>query len=136
MFNLDLEINYEIDAETAKDAFHLFLSGEITPKARPRLLKNHAYLPEKYRNWKKDTIATLREQWTRPSLKKTEVVVITGARGQRGDLDNIIGAILDAMVQARVIKDDSVKNVPSFFVEYAPNPNDLTVIRLFNMVEE
>ncbi|WP_373538776.1 RusA family crossover junction endodeoxyribonuclease [Chamaesiphon sp.] len=76
------------------------LTGNITPKARPRLGRGGAYLPNKYRDWKEDAIAQLLTQSRPPEpIAKTEVSIAIGGK-QRGDLDNIAGAILDALVQS------------------------------------
>ncbi len=96
------------------------LTGKITPKARPRLGKGRAYLPDNYRNWKDQAIAELLTQ-SRPldPIIKAEVSIAIGGR-QRGDLDNIAGAILDALVQAGIILDDRISVVSKLTVEHFP----------------
>ena len=84
------------------------LTGKITPKARPRLGQGRAYLPQNYRDWKDDAIVQLITQ-SLPAqpMTRAEVAILIGGK-QTGDLDNIAGAILDALVQAGVLLDDRI----------------------------
>ena len=87
------------------------LTGKITPKARPRLGRGGAHLPANYRDWKESAILELLTQSRPPDpLLKAEVSISIGG-GQRGDLDNIAGAILDALVQAGILLDDRISVV-------------------------
>ena len=55
------------------------LAGKITPKARPRLGKGRAYLPQKYRDWKDEAISQLLTQSRPPDpLVKAEVSIYIG----------------------------------------------------------
>ncbi len=97
------------------------LTGKITPKARPRLSKGHAYLPFKYCNWKESAIRELRTQ--SPPLEpieRCEISIIIGGK-QRGDLDNISGAILDSLTQSGIIKDDRLSVVWRLSIEHQPS---------------
>jgi hypothetical protein len=69
----------------------------LQPKARPRF-SGHAYQDSRYREWMKTARAVLGEWWTVPPLGKGEIVVVSLTfRGPgTSDLDNLIGAILDA----------------------------------------
>jgi Holliday junction resolvase RusA-like endonuclease len=95
------------------------LTGQITPKARPRLGRGGAYLPSKYRNWKDNAIAELLTQ-SRPSnpISKAEISIAIGGK-QRGDLDNIAGAILDALVQSGILIDDRISVVSKLSIEHS-----------------
>jgi Holliday junction resolvase RusA-like endonuclease len=96
------------------------LTGNITPKARPRLGRGGVHLPTKYRDWKDDAIAELLSQSRPPEpLAKAEVSIAIGGK-QRGDLDNIAGAILDSLVQAGILLDDRI-SVVSKLTEHFPN---------------
>ena len=94
------------------------LTGNITPKARPRLGRGGAYLPSKYRDWKEDAIIELLSQ-SRPSqpLEKATISIAIGGK-QRGDLDNIAGSILDALVQAGILLDDRISVVSKLSIEH------------------
>ncbi len=96
------------------------LTGKITPKARPRLGRGGAHLPANYRDWKESAITELISQSlpTNP-LVKAEVSISIGGK-QRGDLDNIAGAILDALVQSGILLDDRLSVVSKLTVEHFP----------------
>jgi Holliday junction resolvase RusA-like endonuclease len=87
------------------------LTGKITPKARPRLGQGRAYLPQNYRDWKDDAIVQLITQ-SLPAqpITRAEIAIAIGGK-QTGDLDNIAGAILDALVQSGVLLDDRLSVV-------------------------
>jgi Holliday junction resolvase RusA-like endonuclease len=96
------------------------LTGKITPKARPRLGRGGVHLPANYRDWKEDAIAQLLSQ-SRPTcpIDKAEVSIEIGGK-QRGDLDNIAGAILDALVQSGILLDDRISVVSKLSIEHFP----------------
>ena len=103
----------------------LEIPGRVTPKARPRFdpRSGRAYTEPNYRDWldmASDVAAlTLRK----PGLdgpvivrcaftgNTTHVAVLdthpTPRNGQRGDIDNLAGAVMDALQQGGVILDDS-----------------------------
>jgi Holliday junction resolvase RusA-like endonuclease len=96
------------------------LTGNITPKARPRLGRGGAYLPSKYRDWKEEAIAQLFTQSRPPQpLAKATISIAVGGK-QRGDLDNIAGAILDALVQSGILLDDRISVVSKLSIEHLP----------------
>jgi Holliday junction resolvase RusA-like endonuclease len=97
------------------------LNGKITPKARPRLGNGRAYLPSKYRDWKADAIAQLLTQSRPPQPIDKASIAISVGRGQRGDLDNIAGAILDALVQSGILLDDRISVVNKLSIEHFPD---------------
>lgn len=77
----------------------LTLPVDLQPKARPRYMaKGKPYTDAAYRHWMKNTRAILAEWWTRPPLKKGELIRlhITFVGPGRSDLDNLAGAVLDA----------------------------------------
>jgi Holliday junction resolvase RusA-like endonuclease len=96
------------------------LTGNITPKARPRLGRGGAYLPDKYRDWKEDAILQLLTQTPPPQPLDKAVISIAIGGKQRGDLDNIAGAILDALVQAGILLDDRISVVSKLSIEHFP----------------
>jgi Holliday junction resolvase RusA-like endonuclease len=104
------------------------LTGKITPKARPRLGNGRAYLPAKYRDWKESAILELLTQ--SPPLDpiaRCEVAIVIGGK-QTGDLDNIAGAVLDALVQAGVILDDRLSVVHKLSIcHYRHQPPGATI---------
>ncbi len=106
------------------------LVGKIVPKARPRFSDGHAYLPERYRDWKDGAIAQIIDQSPpiiQPINRCTVQIEIYG-KGQRGDLDNLAGAVLDALVQAMVIVDDSIGHVAGLNVLHLPTKGQAETI--------
>ena len=96
------------------------LTGKVTPKQRPRFGGGHAYLPSKYRDWKENAIIELLSQ-SRPiePISKAEISIqLYGA--MRGDLDNLAGSVLDALVQARILLDDRLSVVSKLSIAHQP----------------
>ena len=94
------------------------LSGKITPKARPRLGRGRAYLPENYRNWKDNAIIELLTQ-VQPIAPITRAQISIQIFGSmRGDIDNISGSILDSLVQAGILLDDRLSVVSKLSIEH------------------
>ena len=82
-------------------------------------------MPKNYRQWKLGAIAELRRQWGERSPIPHPVSVSISLRGKhsrRGDLDNIAGAILDALQDAGVLQNDNSKAVPSLSIRLAHDP--------------
>jgi Holliday junction resolvase RusA-like endonuclease len=100
---------------------HTFtLTDTIIPKARPRgLSTGRHYLPQNYRDWKNNAIWELRQQHHGGAIAEPVAIeiILIGKHSRRGDADNIAGAILDAMVQAGIIKDDNLTRIPSLKIQ-------------------
>jgi Holliday junction resolvase RusA-like endonuclease len=78
------------------------------------------HLPANYRDWKESAIIELLTQSRPPDpMAKAEISIAIGGR-QRGDLDNIAGAILDALVQAGILLDDRISVVSKLTIEHFP----------------
>uniref|UniRef100_B8HN12 Endodeoxyribonuclease RusA n=1 Tax=Cyanothece sp. (strain PCC 7425 / ATCC 29141) TaxID=395961 RepID=B8HN12_CYAP4 len=97
----------------------LHLTGPVTPKARPRHHGNQSYLPGRYRQWKEDAIAELSQQYEGEPIPQA-IVTIEILGSARGDLDNISGAVLDALVQAGVLVDDRISCIPRLEICHVP----------------
>ena len=96
--------------------FYYSLEGAIVPKARPRNSRcGHSYLPGNYREWKNEAIILLAAQHQGPAFDVPVAIsiILTGKHSQRGDGDNVMGSILDVMVQAEILTDDNLKQLPS-----------------------
>ena len=105
------------------------LDGKVVPKARPRNGNGHSYLPANYRSWKDNAIFDLRLQWKNEPLAIAAVsVVVYGS--PRGDLDNIVGSVLDALVQAGVLVDDRCSCVPELSVKVIKAKENYVLIEL------
>lgn len=114
------------------------LSGHIIPKARPRhsakivngKLRQYTYMPQEYINWKNNAIANLAEQKLHylidmPIDYFNIIILITGNQNRNGDLDNIAGSILDALVQARVIQNDNLNHVDTQLLKFLPSTKEV-----------
>lgn len=95
--------------------FNLF--GPIVPKARARTTENGSYLPEGYSAWKANAILDIRQQYKGSPLDYAEITIsLTGQHNRQGDIDNVAGSILDALVQSKVLVDDNMKRVRSLAI--------------------
>jgi Endodeoxyribonuclease RusA len=93
---------------TADDIYHTSLSIDTFPGIFVR-------------RWLADVeaIAELLTQSRPPSpIDKAEVSIAIGGK-QRGDLDNIAGAILDALVQSGILIDDRISVVSKLSIEHS-----------------
>ena len=83
-------------------------------KARPRSFRGQSrpYTDTTYKNWLKDAKTLLEEWWIWPPLEHVYLMEVEFYGAARGDLDNRLGSVLDAMVQAKVITDDNVNVIP------------------------
>lgn len=106
------------------DNYQLTISliGKVVPKARPRFSRGSgAYLPKRYRDWKNDAIAIIQHQlpedWE--PLERCQIsIAFLGKHNKNGDLDNLAGAILDALVGAGAVLDDRLSIVRSLSLEF------------------
>lgn len=101
----------------------LTLQGRVVPKARPRLSKDKVHLSSNYRSWRDIAETELAIQFNgRPTINKA-IVEIQFLGNHRGDLDNLAGAILDALVAAKILKDDRLSYVCKLIVEHIESKN-------------
>lgn len=109
-----------------QQVYKFVLQGAIVPKARPRVTRNGTFLPIAYSQWKSAAIVQLQRQAGDRALLLTEAeigVSLSGKHSRRGDLDNTIGAILDALVQAKILKDDSMMHLTGASIRLFWNKN-------------
>lgn len=106
-------------------AINLWLDGRVSPKARPRVSKGQAYLPSAYRKCKHDAVlellCQLGDRDSFPIAVPVAVEITLRGTSHRGDLDNLAGAVLDALVEAAVLTDDRLNCVPKLVVTHTPN---------------
>lgn len=106
---------------TGADSLKYKLTGKVVPKARPRFGGSRAYLPQRYRDWKANAIAELLTQ-SRPlePIAKAEISIdLFGSH--RGDLDNLAGSVLDALVQSGILVDDRIGVVGKLTIAHYPS---------------
>ena len=112
----------------------LVLHGVIVPKARARVTRNGTFHPHRYQQWKKAAIATLKDLVpSEPNLSGVHVeIILQGKHPRRGDLDNLAGSCLDALVQSDILKDDNLNNVTglAIWLEYDKNKEPISLIRI------
>lgn len=99
------------------------LEGEIVPKARPRFNGSTVSLPVRYRHWKDAAICSLSMQWHGViPLESTSVKIVLKGKHHRGsDIDNIAGSVLDALVQAKVLRNDNLAVVKELSIVHLPS---------------
>lgn len=102
-------------------AINFTLEGAIVPKARPRVTDRGTFMPAKYRDWKEEAIADLicqsRQKLSVFPIDSCGIIInLLGKHSRSGDLDNVSGAILDALVQSGILRDDSMAVVTSLEV--------------------
>lgn len=106
------------------------LLGSIVPKARPRVTKNGTYMPERYRQWKQLAASLFRQAFQPVTQYPVAISIhLTGKHPRRGDLDNISGSILDALVQAETIEDDNLTKISalSIALDYSAAPPEVLI---------
>lgn len=103
-----------------------WIPGRVVPKARPRFSGGRTLLPANYRHWRWTAELELIHQttekaWLPITLPFQQALIEVNLSGKhRGDLDNLAGSCLDALVSAGVLSDDNVNCVPSLTVTYQP----------------
>lgn len=107
----------------------LELTGAIVPKARPRSTGKHHYLPTVYRDWKAQAIAQLQCQSGPAKMSGVHLdVLLKGKHSRRGDADNIIGSIMDALVQAQILANDNLATVSALSIALQYNNDPPTAL--------
>jgi Holliday junction resolvase RusA-like endonuclease len=82
-------------------------------------------MPTNYSNWKKSVILDMCLQ-CKPLNGKSYFLLITliGKHCRRGDLDNVAGSIMDALVQAGIIKNDNMTVIQKLNIELQYSKKD------------
>lgn len=109
----------------------------IAPKSkeRPRFLQGQKipYMDPKYKQWKKDVWSLASEFWTQDPLKKCKAIIVIFHGPARGDLDNLLGGVLDALTsvkakkgkqlyEPRLFEDDNVKVIDDIHLRWVHEP--------------
>lgn len=109
------------------------LEGPIAPKARPKFGNGRSYLPNKYRTWREEAELQLmaQEKPPQPLEGVNCLIALHGKHNRRSDLDNVAGAILDALVAVGILRDDNLKCVCSLSIElHHSKENPIALIML------
>ncbi len=99
-----------LELQTEKEILFPF---RIYPKQRAKA--NHStgahFTPAPYRAWLKRSAEYLKTQWQTLPCHLMHIYVDMKGK-QKGDTDNCLGGLLDAMVHAGIVVDDDMKNIP------------------------
>ncbi len=120
---------------TAPATLTFYIPGVVVPKARPRVTSNGTFLPQRYREWRNraevEIYCQLSEQQFLQALPLPRAMVKVQVRGKhRGDLDNILGSCLDALVSAKVLLDDRLSVVSRLEIWHNPNGETGALIKV------
>jgi Holliday junction resolvase RusA-like endonuclease len=104
-------------SQTTPGTLILWIPGSVTPKARPRVTANGTFLPKRYREWRLraegELIMQVHQMHPQPQLPIERAALRIILRGKhRGDGDNAIGSVCDALVGAGIFSADSLKQIP------------------------
>ena len=91
------------------------------PRPRATIKQARPYMDAVYTNWKKDVRAHMGEWWTLPPLDHINCVCFHFRGPAQGDLDNRVGAVLDAG-NGLIWKDDSVVIIPAMTARWTKEP--------------
>ena len=90
----------------------IWISGRAVGKARPRLSRYGVHTPTRYAEWKRNTILQLMALKLPPAPIPAKVDCFF-VNFLSSDTDNLTGALLDSLVEAGVLKNDSSSFVAS-----------------------
>lgn len=101
----------------------LWIPGRGVGKGRPRFSPSgRVYTGDRYGKWKREAISHLRSQYGDVSLPAPCEISCYFVNFLSSDSDNLIGSVLDALVQAELIQNDSssfVTGVRGHFTQIA-----------------
>ena len=104
-----------IDPPVVIDEITIGWAGAIVPKARPNFNNGRAYMPTHYQEWMRQHVRAFEDWWDgRPTISNPILAYLDlyGKHNRSGDADNTIGSVLDALVKAKVIRDDNMLRNP------------------------
>lgn len=113
-----------------KADYGFVLDVPLKSKARPRFARGHAYMPKDYREWIKlcrSCIKTQMELQNMPTISHASHLSLLFSGYARHDLDNLLGAVLDAGLPcgnwSGAWADDRVSVFPSICVNFVKSSN-------------
>lgn len=92
-----------------------------------------SYMPADYKKWIKELRAQMAEHWTEPPLHTVNVLWCKFYGPARSDLDNLLGAVMDAG-NGLIWKDDRVSIIGRVEAEWekAPPANSKILMKVFH----
>ena len=95
--------------EVVRSRVELTLDLYPYPKQRARVTHKGTFHIHAYQDWLKEAIFQLRQQWkSQPLQSISKLSVQFYGKSARSDLDNLVGAVMDALVKAEVIRNDNL----------------------------
>lgn len=114
------------------------LNIPLKSKARPRFANGHAYLPKDYREWKKDCSECIKAEFLKRDYKtvsRASHISISFSGHARHDLDNLVGAVLDAGLPhsswSGAWIDDRVSVFPSLCADFKRDAQESIVVNIW-----
>ncbi len=103
-----------------------WIPGRVIPKARPRVTRNGTFLPQLYKQWRLraegEILMQLQQMHPQPQLPIQQAAVRIMLYGKhRGDGDNCIGSVCDALVSAGLLPSDTLKHLPYGYWRHIPS---------------
>jgi Holliday junction resolvase RusA-like endonuclease len=102
--------------------FQFLLEGDIVPKARARITSRGNFHCQRYCDWMETAIAELTYQKLTKGYNQElalpcslQIVLINPKK--RGDIDNLAGSIMDALVKAEIVKNDNLNNINNLYIK-------------------
>lgn len=92
------------------------------PKARPRVTRNGAYMPTKYTRYKRELALIARHYLTKLDGDVELVCRFTFENKVHGDLDNLVGGVMDSLNGLAYHDDKQVKFL-SASIEFGDAPS-------------
>ena len=91
------------------------------PRPRATIKQSRPYMDKVYAEWKRQVRAVMGEWWVQPPLTQINCLIFTFRGPARGDLDNRVGAVLDAG-NGLIWKDDNVTVIPAIAARWIKTP--------------
>ncbi len=96
---------------------HLPMRPISKPRPRAFMGQRRPYNDPVYKQWIKQAKAHMSEFWTHEPLEKLKILYVVFRGPARGDLDNRLGAVMDAG-NGIIWKDDKVTVIPSIDMKW------------------
>lgn len=87
----------ELNETLAPQTQRFVVVGQPVPKGRPRVANGRAFTPERTKAWESEVALLAQAQGVRPFDADADVAAYISIVAARGDLDNHVKAILDAL---------------------------------------
>lgn len=106
-------------------------------KARPRVVKGHAYMPKAYKDNQKQLLEKIKEQYSGPPMEGPLRVEMDLFGEGRADIDNVVGAFFDT-ANGVLWVDDRISIIPELSVRWSKCKKDMScwTVRIIPIGEE